>query len=67
MEKEDELNEQTYDISKLIDSIFDKVDCFPDLCEPMNNLISDRRKVMLLYKIISKNTGIRDNLKDWDK
>ena len=67
MEIEDALKDQIYDMSEPIDSVFNKVDQFADLCELVKDPLSDRRKIMLAYKIISKNNAFMDSLKTWNK
>jgi hypothetical protein len=67
MEKEDTLKDVIYDVSEPIDSVFNKVDRFSDLCELIQDPISDRRKTMLAYKIISKNNAFMDSLKMWNR
>ena len=67
MEKEDSLKEINYDTSEPIDSVFNKVDRFVDLCELIKDPLSDRRKIILSYKIISKHNAFMDSLKTWNR
>ena len=67
MEKEDALKDQIYDTTDPIDSVFNKVDQFSDLCKLIKGPLLDRRKIMLAYKIISKNNAFMDSLKTWNK
>ena len=67
MEKEDELKDFIYDPTQPIDVIFNNIDRFSNLCELVGDPISDRRKVNISYKLISKNTAFRDSLKSWNR
>ena len=66
-EKEDALKDQIYDTSEPIDSVFNKVDRFVNLCELIKDPLSDKRKMMLASKIISKNNAFMDSLKTWNR
>ena len=66
-QKEDEVKDFVYDPVEPIDTVFNKIDRFSDLCELVSDPISDRRKVNLGYKIIFKNNAFRDSLKCWNK
>ena len=50
-----------------IDSAFNKVDGFVDLCELIKDPLSDRSKIMLSYKTISKHNVFMDSLKTWNR
>ena len=67
MGKEDELKEFIYNSTQPIDVIFNSIDCFASLYELVKDLIPNRRKVNLGYKLISKNSAIKDSLKAWNK
>jgi hypothetical protein len=66
MLKEDMLKDVIYDVSEPIDSVFNKLDLFSDVYELIQDPLSDRRKIMLAYKIISKNNAFMDSLKTWN-
>ena len=63
MEKEDALKDQIYETTELINSVFDKVGQFANLYELIKDPLLDRRKIMLAYKIISKNNAFMNSLK----
>ena len=63
MEKEDELKDFIYDPTQPIDVIFNSIDRFSNLCKLVKDPISDRQKVNLSYKIISKHNAFMDSLK----
>jgi len=47
MEKEDEVKDFVYDSVKPIDTVFNKIDRFSDLCKLVSDPISNRQKVNL--------------------
>ena len=61
------LKDQIYNTSESIHSMLNKVDRFANLCELIKDPPSDRRKIMLAYKIVSKNKAIMDSLKTWNR
>ena len=67
MEIEDALKDQIYDTTEPIDSIFNKVDRFADLCGLIKDPLSDRRNIMLAYKILPKNNAFMNSLKTWNR
>ena len=67
MEKENEFKDRIYDKRKPIDSVSKKVDRFADLCGLIKEPILDRHKVILAYKIVSKDDDFIDSLKSWNK
>jgi uncharacterized phage-associated protein len=67
MEKEDELKDFIYNPTQPINVIFNNIDRFSNLCKLVGDPISDRRKVNISYKLISKNTAFRDSLKSWNR
>ena len=67
MEKEDEMKDFVYNPVEPIDTGFNKIDRFSDLCELASDPILDRQQVNLGYKIIFENNAFRDSLKVWNK
>ena len=65
IKKEDKVKNFVYDPVEPIDTVSNKIDRFPDIYELVSDLISDRQKVNLGYKIISKNNVFRDSNKNW--
>lgn len=67
MEKEEELKDFIYNSTQPIDVIFNNIDRFANVCELVEDPISDRRKVNISYTIISKNSVFADSLKTWNR
>ena len=67
IEKEDVLKDRTYDAMEPINSVFNKLERFSNLCKLITEALSDRRKIMHAYKIISNNNVFMDSLKIWNR
>ena len=67
MQKEDDLKDFIYDPSQPIDTIFNHVDRFENICEFILGPILDQCKVNLSYKIISKHSVFMNSLKIWTR
>ena len=67
MQKEDDLKDFIYDPSQPVKTICNHADRFVNLCELVQDPISDSCKVNLSYKIISKHNAFMDFLKTWNR
>ena len=63
MQKEDDSKDFIYNPTQPIDTNFNTVDRFSNLCKLVLDPISDQRKVNLSFKIISKHNAFMDSLK----
>ena len=65
--RELEIKEYLYNPTEPIDSVYDKIEEFSDLCDLINHKLTEQRKVHLAYLIISRTKIFRDSLKEWNK
>ena len=65
-DKEDEVNNFSYDLATPIDSVFNRIKVFQDLCILTENQKTDRPLIQLAYLVFNKNKGFIDLLKTWN-
>ena len=61
-DREDEIKKFVYDIQAPVDTVFNKINWFQDLCELCNNGKSDRQLVQLAYIIFNRTRVFMDSL-----
>jgi len=65
-DKEDELKNLTYNPTTSVDSVFNKINWFQDLCNLSNNKKTDRQLVQLAYIIFNRSKAFMDVLLKWN-
>ena len=66
-DKEDEIKAISYDPSTPVDTVFNRINWFQDLCNLCNNKKSDRQLVQLAYIIFNKSRAFMDVLLKWNQ
>ena len=66
-DREDELKNSVYDTQTPVDTVFNKITWFQDLCELSNNAKIDWQLVQLAYIIFNRTRVFRDTLLAWNK
>lgn len=66
-DREDELKRFVYDTQTPVDTVFNKITWFQDLCELCNNTKTDRQLVAIAYIIFNRTRVFMDALLDWNK
>ena len=66
-DKEDALKTLVYDPTQPVDTVFNKINWFQDLCNLCNNQKSDRQLVQLSYIIFNRSKAFMDVLLKWNK
>ena len=65
-DKEDEVKTCSYDLSTPVDSVFNRIKAFQDLCVLTGNAKTDRQLVQLAYLVFNKTKAFMDSLKAWN-
>ena len=65
-DKEDEVKTCSYDLSTPVDSVFNRIKAFQDLCVLTGNAKTDRQLVQLAYLVFNKTKAFMDSLKTWN-
>ena len=65
-DKEDEVKIFSYDLATPVDSIFNRIKAFQDLCILTENQKTDRQLIQLAYLVFNKNKAFMDSLKTWN-
>ena len=65
-DKEDEVKKISYDLATPVDSVFNRIKAFQDLCILTENQKTDRQLIQLAYPIFNKKKAFMDSLKTWN-
>jgi len=65
-DKEDEVKNFSYDLSTPVDSVFNRIKAFLDLCILTGNDKTDRQLVQLAHLMFNKTKAFMDSLKAWN-
>ena len=65
-DKEGEVNNFSYDLATPVDSVFNRIKVFQDLCILTENQKTDRQLIQLAYLVFNKNKAFMDSLKTWN-
>ena len=65
-DKEDEIKNLTYNPTTPVDTVFNKINWFQDLCNLSNNKKTDRQLVQLSYIIFNQSKAFMDVLLKWN-
>ena len=65
-DKKDEVKIFSYDLAIPVDSIFNRIKAFQDLCILTENQKTDRQLIQLAYLVFNKNKALMDSLKTWN-
>ena len=65
-DKENEVKKNCYDLATPVDSVFNRIKAFQDLCILTKNQKTDRQLIQLAYLVFNKNKAFMDSLKTWN-
>ena len=66
-DREEDLKKYVYDTAEPVDTIFNKINWFQDLCELCDNSKTDRQLVQIAYIIFNRTRIFIDALLQWNK
>ena len=66
-DKEDELKRFVYDTQTPVDTVFNKITWFQDLCELCTNTKTDRQLLAIAYMIFNRTRVFMDALLEWNR